>query len=177
MRETPVRSLGGEEPLEKEMATQSSILAWRTPWRKEPGRLQSMGSQRVRHDWATSLSQIKFRVNHPAWTNTLDSGLKSSQEDGLDFNWGRLRRKLDLGFSETLTNQDPQRTLLQWQIPNCCSKASHFVAHSSLSPKCPPLLDSILKILAMKPNKGVKTGAGLFEFDSWSCPQDPSSGS
>ena len=42
--------------LEKEMATHSSTLAWRIPWREEPGRLQSMGSQRVGHDWATSLS-------------------------------------------------------------------------------------------------------------------------
>ena len=50
MRETRVRSLGREDPLEKEMATHSSILAWRIPWREEPGRLQSMGSQRVGHD-------------------------------------------------------------------------------------------------------------------------------
>ena len=50
MRETWVRSLGREDPLEKEMATHSSTLAWRIPWREEPGRLQSMGSQRVRHD-------------------------------------------------------------------------------------------------------------------------------
>ena len=48
--ETQVRSLGREDPLEKEMATHSSILAWRIPWTEEPGRLQSMGSQRVRHD-------------------------------------------------------------------------------------------------------------------------------
>ena len=45
-----VQSLGQEDPLEKEMATCSSILAWRIPWREEPGRLQSTGSQRVRHD-------------------------------------------------------------------------------------------------------------------------------
>ena len=50
MRETWVRSLGQEDPLEKEMATHSSILAWRIPWTEEPGRLQSMGCQRVRHD-------------------------------------------------------------------------------------------------------------------------------
>ena len=50
MRETRVRSLGREVPLEKEMATHSSILAWKTPLTEEPGRLQSMGSQRVRHD-------------------------------------------------------------------------------------------------------------------------------
>ena len=50
MQETWVPSLGQEDPLEKEMATHSSILSWRTPWKEEPGRLQSMGSQRVRHD-------------------------------------------------------------------------------------------------------------------------------
>ena len=50
MRETLVRFLGREDPLEKEMVTHSSILAWRIPWIKEPGGLQSMGSQRVRHD-------------------------------------------------------------------------------------------------------------------------------
>ena len=50
VQETQVRSLGREDPLEKEMATHSSILAWRIPWTEEPGRLQSMGSQRVGHD-------------------------------------------------------------------------------------------------------------------------------
>ena len=48
--ETSVQSLGQEDPLEKEMATHSSTLAWRIPRTEEPGRLQSMGSQRVRHD-------------------------------------------------------------------------------------------------------------------------------
>ena len=50
MRETQVQSLGREDPLEKEMATHSSTLAWRIPWREAPGRLQSMGSLRVRHN-------------------------------------------------------------------------------------------------------------------------------
>ena len=50
MQETWVRSLGREDPLEKEMATHSSILAWRIPWTEELGRLQSTGSQRVGHD-------------------------------------------------------------------------------------------------------------------------------
>ena len=58
MRETWVRSLGRQYPLEKEMATHSSILAWRIPWMEEPRGLQSMGSQRVRHDWTTSLSNV-----------------------------------------------------------------------------------------------------------------------
>ena len=56
MQETGVWSLGQEDSLEKEMATQSTILAWKIPWREEPGRLRSMGSQRVGHDWATSFS-------------------------------------------------------------------------------------------------------------------------
>ena len=50
MRETWVRSLGWEDPLEKEMAIHSSTIAWKVPWTEEPGRLQSMGSQRVGHD-------------------------------------------------------------------------------------------------------------------------------
>ena len=50
VRETQVQSLGREGPLEKEMATHSSILAWRIPWMEEPGGLWSMRSQRVRHD-------------------------------------------------------------------------------------------------------------------------------
>ena len=56
MLDTQVQSLGREDPLEKEMATHSSTLAWRIPWREEPSRLQSMASQRVGHNWATSLS-------------------------------------------------------------------------------------------------------------------------
>ena len=55
MQETWVRSLDQKDPLEKEMATCSSILAWRIPWTEEAGRLQSTGSQRVRHDRTTSL--------------------------------------------------------------------------------------------------------------------------
>ena len=50
MQDTWVRSLGQEDPLEKGMTTHSRILAWRIPWTEEPGRLQSMGLQRVRHD-------------------------------------------------------------------------------------------------------------------------------
>ena len=55
IRETWVWFLGCEDPLEKEMTTHCSTLAWKIPWTEEPNRLQSMGWQRVRHDWATSL--------------------------------------------------------------------------------------------------------------------------
>ena len=56
VQETPVQTLGREDLLEKEMATHSSILAWKIPWREEPGRLQFMGSQRVK----TQLSDFTF---------------------------------------------------------------------------------------------------------------------
>ena len=56
MRETWVRALHWEDPLEKEMTVHSSTIASKIPWTEEPGRLQSMGSQRVGHNWATSLS-------------------------------------------------------------------------------------------------------------------------
>ena len=52
VQETQVRSLGQEDPLEEEMATHSSILAWRIPWTEKPGGLQSMGLQRVEHSRA-----------------------------------------------------------------------------------------------------------------------------
>ena len=57
VQEMQVQSLVQEDPLEKEMATHSSILAWRIPWTKKPGGLQSMGSQRVGHNWATKHQQ------------------------------------------------------------------------------------------------------------------------
>ena len=56
MQETWVQSLGQEDVLEKKMVTYSSILAWKIPWTEEPGKLQSMGSQRVGHGGATSFS-------------------------------------------------------------------------------------------------------------------------
>ena len=62
MQETRVQSLGWEDPLEKEMATHSSILAWSIPWTEEPGGLQSVGLQRVGHDLATNQQQTFLHV-------------------------------------------------------------------------------------------------------------------
>ena len=59
-----VWSLGWENHLEKGMATHSNILAWRLPWTEEPGGLQSMGSQRIRHDWVTVCLVIPFFTHH-----------------------------------------------------------------------------------------------------------------
>ena len=68
MQETRVRSQGWEDPLEKERETHSSILAWEVPWTEEPGRLQSMVSQRVGHDL-----MIKAVYCHPAYLTYMQS--------------------------------------------------------------------------------------------------------
>ena len=60
MQETWVPSLGQEDPLEKEMATQSSTLAWKIPWTEKPGGLQSMGLQRIRHNRVTSFLLLEY---------------------------------------------------------------------------------------------------------------------
>ena len=62
VRETWVPSLGREDPLEKETANHSSTIAWKIPWTEEPGRLQSMGSQRAGHDLMTLLSLSLLRI-------------------------------------------------------------------------------------------------------------------
>ena len=68
MRKTRVHFQGQEDPLEKEMAIHSSTLAWKIPWTKELDRLQSMGSQGVRQDRATSLSlSLCYIVGQPVW--------------------------------------------------------------------------------------------------------------
>ena len=63
MQETWVQFLRREDPLEKEMAIHSGTLAWKIPWTEEPDRLQSKGSQRVGHDWATSPDKRKYLVS------------------------------------------------------------------------------------------------------------------
>ena len=67
MQETWVWSLGWEDLLEEGMATHSSILAWRIPWTEEPGRLESMGLQTVRHDWATKHSTAHGKLWTPLY--------------------------------------------------------------------------------------------------------------
>ena len=62
VQETRVQSLGQEDPLEKGLATHSSMLAWRIPWTEEPGRMPVMGSQRAGHEWATSIFTFFFNL-------------------------------------------------------------------------------------------------------------------
>ena len=68
MQKTWVQSLSWEDPLEKGIATHSSILAWRIPWTEEPGRLQFLGSQGIRHNWATFTFTFLTSV-HDHWKN------------------------------------------------------------------------------------------------------------
>ena len=68
MRETWVRSLGQEDPLDKEIATHSSTLAWRIPWTEEPGGLQSTGSLRVGHDWQLHFHFLGLVGKMTCWT-------------------------------------------------------------------------------------------------------------
>ena len=68
--------------LEKAMATHSSTLAWKIPWMEQPGRLQSMGSLRVRHDWATSLSLFTFKHWRRKWQPLQCSCLENPRDEG-----------------------------------------------------------------------------------------------
>ena len=70
-QEAQIRSLGQEDPLEKEMETHSSTLAWKIPWTEEPGRLQSLGLQRVGHDWLSNfpfLFPVTKKERHMSWS-------------------------------------------------------------------------------------------------------------
>ena len=83
-----VRSLGWEDPLEEALTVYSTILAWEIPWTEEPGELQSMGSQRVGHNWATRL-HVTSTLMTDKWRGTLSLLMKVKEEGekaGLKFN-------------------------------------------------------------------------------------------
>ena len=87
MQEIQVWSLGWEDPLEKEVATHSNILAWKIPWIEEAGRLQPMGSKRVRHDWACMHTAIytllELHVTEPETNKENMRAIKSSKQSRL----------------------------------------------------------------------------------------------
>ena len=145
-RETQVRSLGQEDPLEKEMANHSSIVAWKIPWTEEPDRLQSMGSQRVGHDWATSLTSLT------CVTESLDCAAAINIVNQLYFN-----KKMNF---KNHFNNSPPHTLenkgicILLEFPRACAyysllvfelKYSWFalsqVSVSSISQSCSTLCD------------------------------------
>ena len=116
MQETWVWSLGQEDPLEKEMATHSRILAWRIPWTEAPGGLQSKGSQRVGHDWVTK--HAKFQI-------------------GIEYG-GKQIGHVRLEASEAIHTvvQLPSRV---WHL-DPGSKQRHSVSTTPRSPVAPPIL-------------------------------------
>ena len=104
MQETQVQSLGQEDPLEKEMATHSSILAWKIPWTEKPGTLQSMGSQRARHKWTISLTLMNSGSNGKASAyNARDpgsipgSGRSPGKRNGNPLQYSCLENPMDGG--------------------------------------------------------------------------------
>ena len=114
MRETQVRSLGREDPLEKEMATHSSTLAWKIPRMEEAGRPQSVGSQRVGHDRATSPvpyyfnGMLEFGGNNAAYLTYMQS--TSCEMTG----WMKHKLKSRL-LGEISITSDTQMTPPLWQ--------------------------------------------------------------
>ena len=130
MQETQVQSLGWEDLVEKEMATHSSTLAWKIPWMEEHGRLQSMGSQRVGHDWATSLSFTftlkgwvkKHNCHHKLWWRHDPSRLCSFEDPCKDTaEMGRCSHALSVEEKKDLSFQfwwNWEIRLLPGRFPN-----------------------------------------------------------
>ena len=153
MQETWVWSLGWEDPLEKEMATHSNVLAWRSPWAEELGGLQSMGPQRVGHDWVTNTfsvqtwnQRVKFQVEDfrvlmfwrpagPTWVRCR-RGPFSFADSGwgwvcgsLTFAWGNSTcSSYPLLPSVTRCSWNLVRSVRQWAPPQAASLV--YAAHS-----------------------------------------------
>ena len=100
MRETWVQSLGREDLLEKEMATHSSMLAWKIPWMEEPGRLQSMGLQSVGHDWVTHSLTHMCSIWEDRDVKKDENNMNRDQSEfGVKFlMWGEVSQTLELEF-------------------------------------------------------------------------------
>ena len=111
MQETRVRSLGWEDPLEKAMAPHSSTLAWKIPWTEESGRLQSTWSQRVGHDWVTSLHCLSSRFMSTVWTSLVAQTVKH-----LSTMWETRVRAL--GWEDPLEKEMAIHfSTIAWEIP------------------------------------------------------------
>ena len=131
MQETRVQSLGWEDPLEKGMATHSSILAWRIPWTEKPDGLQSMGWQRVRHNWAIFTFHTQFIVARHSDYLPSTTLLTCSWLHLICFSWASLMAQLvknlpakwetrvrSLGWEDPLERgKGTHSSILAWRIP------------------------------------------------------------
>ena len=131
MQETRVQSLGWEDPLEKGMASHSSILAWRIPYTEEPGGLQSMRWQRVRHNWAIFTFHTQFIVARHSNYLPSTTLLTCSCLHLICFNWASLVAQLVKNLPamwetwvRSLGSEDPlekgkatHSTILAWKVP------------------------------------------------------------
>ena len=113
MPETWDQSLGREDPLEKEVATHSRILAWRIPWTEEPGGLQSTGSQRVRHDWVTSLSLSIIHSYRSPYMNPMATTKAHSRHQKLK--WKATRTLLKKTIKDFLGGSEAKTPCLQYR--------------------------------------------------------------
>ena len=134
MRETWVQSLGWKDLLEKEMAAHSSILAWKIPWTEEPGGLQSMGSQRVRHNWACVFAPLSFlslkkrQVSHKTERLPTESSLNFyfSAFNGLLCGHEYNSVTLQIILSETLQLGEEGENLLHQIEAHCYPRAKYL---------------------------------------------------
>ena len=151
-----VPSLCQEDPLEKEMATHSSTFAWKIPWMEEPGRLQSVGSQRVRHDWAISLS-LSLLINR---TPSIQSPPESLTLTGyiLVVKSKGLNPRIHWAWVCQLTFPEPQLSLLlKWWWFSCqvVSDSCNPVDYSPLGSSAHGILQArILEWVALLFSRG-----------------------
>ena len=130
MQDTRVQSLGWEDFLEKEMATHSSVLAWKIPWTEEPGRLQSMGSQRVGYNWTTSFHFENSRPLSPprepqtplSCSGTLDFLSTYLGIDSLTLSMGFPRQKYWSGLPFLSWGSSRPRNWTQVSCVSCIDK-------------------------------------------------------
>ena len=132
-QEMPVQSLGWEDPLEKEMATQYHILAWKIPWTEEPGGLRSMGLQRVRHDWADRHACIYHRGQYKL--NHVGKGLEMRQNTALRtillYVWRAsgpsLRQKVSIGAETEAAALRCVQGIVRWSQFSAHGKKWNFI--------------------------------------------------